>query len=545
MNLAQGFHSFKSLGSGFYVDVQLKRVHGARLVLFNQDLAKEFNITLPEKSSEIESLVLDWFAWFKDDQKTRDEHPNPSETKTFFATRYQDSDDKSPGSALGDGRAVWAGAITNRSSNNRVHYLDVVIKGIGITPLAWLNHPKKSHRDGKTGLTEAVHEYIYSLAAIKNGIDAPSPLAVIELPFFRKSTNEKAALIVRIGNHLRIAHYRYFASQPRQLEKIFEYGLKRDMGLPQDYPVDEQDARNYLDLIVTNLANEAAVYYDLHAVHGAPTFGNRTSSGGTIDLSTFVYLDAHHGEYRYMPGRTYSLGGKWGQHEQLFVLFSDLLKLLRRSQFKYAKAIPPDKASWDRFITTMERTLTGRWLKTMGLSENEIAALSDGTKGRFHKIMKAIYETPGIKKLKLHTGKTLMAAFEPRKILSHTARHFSKFNDIAFIWENLFKVHRNWATLNLSQAQPFITEYTQSVQQIVDELDNAGTIVGTWKYRSQQIQLSQRKELGADFFYGAERFAYSQKILEQIHQGQADWKVISSTAAAVVNQLVDQELAPG
>jgi uncharacterized protein YdiU (UPF0061 family) len=543
LNLAQGFHSFKSLGSGFYVDVQVKRVQGARLVLFNQELAKKLNLEIPEKTAEIENFVLDLFAWFKHEKQQNNEEINIAETRTFFATRYQDSDDKSTGSALGDGRALWVGEITNPNANNTIRYLDVVIKGIGITPLAWRNHPKKSHRDGQVGLTEAVHEYIYSLAAVKNGIDAVSPLAVIELPFFRDATGEKAALIVRIGNHLRFAHYRYFSNQPQQLEKIFEYGLKRDLGLPQNYMVTPQDVHDYLDLIVTNLAHEAAVYYDLHAVHGSPTFGNRTSRGGTIDLSTFVYLDAHHGEYSYMPGRTYALGGKWGQHEQIFVLFSELVKLLRSSQFKYANDISQEKFFWEKFRDTMKRTLTHQWLKRVGLAESEISALSDDAKKRFHNIVTALYETQGTRKIKLNRGKTLMAAFKPRKILSHTVRHFCKFKNIDFIWENLFRVHRNWGTLNLFQAQPFVTEYLKSVEQIVDELDKTGKIVSTWKYRSQQMRLSERRELGADFFYDSERFASSKEVLAQIHQGKADWKLISSTAAAAVEKLVDQGLA--
>lgn len=320
-------------------------------------------------------------------------------------------------------------------------------------------------------MTEAVHEYIYSLAAVKNDINAVSTLAVIELPFFRDATDEKAALIIRIGNHLRFAHYRYFSNQPQQIKKIFEYGLKRDLGLALDCLVTPQDVRNYLEHIVTNLANEAAVYYDHHAVHGSPTFGNRTSDGGTIDLSTFVYLDAHHGEYSYMPRGKYFLGGKWGQHEQMFCLFSGLVKLLRKSQFEYVNEISSEKYFWVKFCDKMERTLTHLWLKRLGLTESEISTLSADAKIRFYNTVKSIYEAQGIKQIKLNRGRTFMAAFEPRKILSQTARHLCKLKDIDIIWENLFRVNRNWGTLDISHAQPFITEYINAVQQIVDELD--------------------------------------------------------------------------
>jgi uncharacterized protein YdiU (UPF0061 family) len=140
-----------------------------------------------------------------------------------------------------------------------LQYFDVVLKGTGITPLAWLNHPKKNHRDGQVGLTEAVHEYIYSVAAKTNGISAVGVLAVIELPFYREADNEKAAIVVRVGNHLRFAHYCYFADNPSQLNSIFEYGLKRDMGMSLTHSVNACNVRNYLDFVVTNLSSDAAI----------------------------------------------------------------------------------------------------------------------------------------------------------------------------------------------------------------------------------------------------------------------------------------------
>ncbi len=81
--------------------------------MFNQELAKKLNLEIPEKTAEIENFVLDLFAWFKDEKQQNNEEINIAETRTFFATRYQDSDDKSTGSALGDGRALWVGEITN------------------------------------------------------------------------------------------------------------------------------------------------------------------------------------------------------------------------------------------------------------------------------------------------------------------------------------------------------------------------------------------------------------------------------------------------
>lgn len=520
------------------MDVAAEHVPDARLVLFNRQLARQLNLELPDSDDDLEAWVIEKFAWFNYGEAQSSTRHHKPKTRTFFATRYQDSDDKSVGSALGDGRAVWVEEIVIEQANGGFQYHDVVLKGTGITPLAWLNHAKKSHRDGQAGLTEVVHEYIYSLIAIENGIDSVAALAVIELPFIREAENEKAAIIVRVGNHLRFAHYQYFSEDSAQLEKIFEYGLKRDLGLALDHLVSNQDVRNYLNFIGNNSAKDAAAYYDLHAVHGAPTYGNRTSNGGTIDLSTFVYLDAHHGKYSYMPGNANSLSGDWGQTQQIFNLFSGLLKFVKNSQFKFVPEIEPVEYFLGKFNDTFEQILTRRWLNRLGLSDREIRILSELTKERFYEIVKSIYEAEGLKPIKLKQGKTVMAAFEPRKILSQTIENFENFADLFLIWKNLFKVDRHWASIRFLEAKPYIVEYLKSVTAIITELNASTETLAVWKKRSAEIKLSLRNEPGADFFYDAERFVASAEVLRQIQAG-SHWHIISETAAASALKLVD------
>ncbi len=52
------------------------------------------------------------------------------------------------------------------------------------------------------------------MAAETNGISAVGVLVVIELPFYHEVGNEKAAIVVRVSNHLRFAHYCYFLDKP-------------------------------------------------------------------------------------------------------------------------------------------------------------------------------------------------------------------------------------------------------------------------------------------------------------------------------------------
>jgi len=537
-SIAQGNHSFRSLGPDYSIDIEVEHVPDSRLVLFNKDLAQQLNLYLPESEQQVEKIMLENFAWFKHDNQ--DPKRVKSDTvKTFFSTRYQDSDDKSEGSALGDGRAIWVGEIINELESGQLQYFDFVLKGTGATELAWLNHPRESHKDGQLGLTEAVHEYIYSLAAKKNGINAVGVLAVIELPFLRKVDNEKAAIVVRVGNHLRFAHYCYFTDNAEQLKKLFEYGLKRDMGLPLTHSVSAQDIPNYLEFIVTNLASDAAIYFDVHAVHGSPTFGNITSCGGAIDFATFVYTDAHHGNYSYMSKGVNLLGGVWGQTEQFFNLFSLLVDSLKNSRFEHEAGIMPVEYYLESFNERFEQLLTSRWLIRLGLSEQEIDSLSIDNKEYFYDNVKLIYQLNGLKKIKFNQGKVIMAAFEPRKILSETAGHIEHFDNLRLIWEQLFKVNRSWGTYKLIDAKPYIKAYQQSIINIVDELKASKQVLAQWQQRSKAINLSARNEPGADFFYHSERFFASKDVLKKINCGNIKWLEISEAAELSTLKLAD------
>lgn len=532
-------HSYHALGEDYFVNIEVKPVLNARLVLFNKELAAELRLDLPETDSEIEAVILKKFAWFKADQQQNHLSDDNEHNTTFFATRYQDAEDKSEGSALGDGRALWAGEIISESETGCFQYADVVLKGAGVTPLAWFNHPRKTHNDGMASMPEAVYEYIYSLAAKASGIKVVGVLAVIELPFVREADNEKAAIIVRVGNHLRFAHYRYFSDNRQQLEKIFEYGLKRDLGFPLDYLVNAEDVSRYLDVIVRNLATDAAVYFDVHAVHGAPTFGNRTSCGGTIDVSTFVFPDAHHSNYSYMDGGVNLLGGDWGQTEQFFNLFSLLQKSLKDSHFKYADEILPVEYFFRQFKLKFEDVLTNRWLVRLGLSDDEINRLSVDTKECFYSLVKSIYEAKGSRKIQFDSGKIIMAAFDPRNILSGTAECLEDIDDAHLLWVRLFKVRRNWATYTFSNAKPYIKAYQKWIIQIVNELQATAESFAIWKQNSQKIGLAERNEPGAEFFYGSERFVVATEILQQLGSAELSWAELSNAAKDSISHLVD------
>ncbi|MGR9037622.1 MAG: hypothetical protein ACU83O_13715 [Gammaproteobacteria bacterium] len=192
-----------------------------------------------------------------------------------------------------------------------------------------------------------------------------------------------------------------------------------------------------------------------------------------------------------------------------------------------------------QFRNKLEEVLTYRWLKRVGLSDQEIDTLSNTAKERFYEIVKSIYEATRSKRIRLNKGNVYMAAFEPRKILSGTADCFESLDAIISIWVKLFKVNRKWGTYTLSDAKPYIVEYRKSIMGIFNDLKASKDTVAAWKRRSQEIKLSERHEPGADFFYDSERFLASEEVMHQIRQGNASWHKISQIAETSILRFVD------
>ncbi len=389
--IANSQHSLKNLGSEFYIDVPLAPVEGARLVLFNKDAAKRLGLEIPEDPAALEKMILKNFALF-----VNKEHP----TTHMMATYYLDSGKKEPGGALGDGRAVWTGE--SRSGNFGV---DFVLKGIGPTPLAWENHSDSGHKDGLQSMTEAIHSFIHSEANFRNGLDSTVDLAVIEIPQqkLNKYTGkmENATITLRAGDQLRVAHLSYHADNPENFKKIFNYAMKREFGI-------NDDIREFMKKFTVNLAEESARYFDLHAVHGSPTHGNRTLRGATIDMGTFRYLDANHQQYSYLFKRL-----KYKNQTDHFKMSLDkILYLSETAQLISRKTSKEISSSSEKiFQETYENTLKDIWLGRLGLTEVQMQGLSPQLKDEFYKATLALYQDEAISNTELSGQKVTRTAF--------------------------------------------------------------------------------------------------------------------------------------
>ncbi len=512
---ASGNHSMRSLGSDFWVDVPVKRVEGARLILFNHELATRLGLEVPEDPGALEKLILDHFAW------TVAKEGEPSERK-FLATRYQDSNSKAVGEALGDGRAFWTGEIKIPMKDGRILYVDFTAKGVGQTPLAWLNHSDPLHKDGLQSTEEAVHSFTMSEINLRNQLDTVGDLAVIELPMLKMDKHTKltakASMTIRVGTQTRIAHYRYFADEPKNFKKIFEYAIKRDLGLPLSKKLDKELVNQYLNEFSENMAREAARYYDLHAVHASPTAGNRTTRAATIDLGTFRYLDSHHTEYSYLFDQL----KLEKQTEQLETYVNDIYYYAQEAKYPIegSDVVTAKKT----FRRVFKAELTNQWLHRLGLDEPSIAKVPVKLRDRFFSLMKRIHETLGKKKVDLGGDRVAKAAaYEPREILRQAVEwqltaeaKGGFFTKKKIDWTPIFKSKAAWATPGKGTLGSDATEFGEFMEDLLQKLAPTPDKTKEWVARAEMIGAQKRLPPGRGFYD-----LYEAPALEAIRTGKS------------------------
>lgn len=446
---SNGRHSLQNLGEEFSLQIPVETVKDARLVLFNFEAAQKLGLDLPRDPQELEKLILEKFAIFVAQDPTKIEQNGP---RTMMATYYMDSGKKGPGEALGDGRALWSGEIKRTLPDGSHSYLDFVLKGIGQTPLAWTNHNEATHKDGLQAMGEGVHSFIISQANFDNKMDSTVDLAVIEIPLLKQNKYtgqmEKAAITLRVGNQTRIAHFAFFADNKEQFKKMADYVVNRELGRSVNSEVTALEVNQYLKKFAENIAVEGAKYIDLDAVHGSPTMGNRTTNGSTIDMGTFRYLDAHHGEYKYLFQR-YSFDQ---QNTFMKSYISYITGYMSQNQYFSGQIVANDELS-KIYDTAMRTELTKLWLERLGLSAEQIAKVPETIKQDFFDKIWALKHIKGKKQVTLSSQQITPAAFDVREIFPQLAS-LSVKEHLTSKDLGVFLTNRPWATLEIADIQP-------------------------------------------------------------------------------------------
>lgn len=507
----------------------MKKIEGARLVLFNHALAKRLGLQLPRDPKALERLILDRFAY-------RTALPDENSDQTFFATRYQDSGSKRPGDALGDGRAVWTGEVRVRRQNqpSETQFIDFVMKGVGQTPLAWLNHSDPLHKDGLQSMEEAVHSFIMSEINLRNELDSTADLAVIELPLEKKDKHTgkvaRAALTIRVGNQTRIAHFRYFSDRPELFKVIFDYCVRRDLGLSDGTLLKRADYNRYFERLAQNLAEEAARYYDLHAVHSSPTPGNRTTQGSTIDLGTFRYLDAHHVEYSYLFDQLKLKD----QTAQLRGYIDWVFQYLRSTSLTGLTAYRRDQTV-AMFYEAFERRLTDLWLNRLGLDSSQIAKVKPKTRKAIYSTLISLSEMTSPETTLFGDRKLHPALYDVRRVLKHSVEFVSGSTaDVSGLFEN----DRTWAlkATKGAAAKNLESAWVKTVRNVLKEVSANENDILMIVARAAVTGAIERYEPGRSFYLKHEK-----PVLDTLRAG-GDYGMNTRMALDAVRFLVDQRL---
>lgn len=444
-----GQSSFRDLGPGFSVTTKVREVEGARVVLWNFELAKRLGLTAQD-IRELEKLILKNFAVTTIGAE--------NSTREMFATKYQDydlEDLKYIGNPKGDGRAVWAGELRIPLENGRIAYLDVSLKGVGRTPLA---REKLSEADGTTNsqysdglqsMSEALRGFITSVSLNKNGVQAVQDLAVIELPFEKIESDtgmaHKAAITVRVGEQTRIGHVEYQLEQepnPLRFRRIFEFAVRRALGLGLNTKIQKENVQEYLRMVRRNLSAQAASYLDLNFVHGSLTRGNQTTAGRPIDFGTSQIFSGFHADLRYFNDQLY-IENQVRNIASYLVYFHKFAK-----KWEFGTQAKLESLASESYFREVTRDLVILQLQRLGLSPEEIRMLPHSLIKRFVGNTVDLLDTRSEHKLTVYGQEISPGVFDLNEILkSSMAILESPEAGQPAAWRNVFVTKRGWATL--------------------------------------------------------------------------------------------------
>jgi uncharacterized protein YdiU (UPF0061 family) len=542
---SEGQSSFVNLGPDYSVPVPVQRVRGARLVLLNQGLAERLGLSGTDLA-QVEKLILERFAITT--------NVNGSSKWHMFATRYLDYARKSLeelGNPQGDGRAVWAGEQQIKLADGRILYLDFSLKGSGRTPLARAVLDRGGEKglntqysDGLQSMEEAVRGFIASNTLARNGLESVQDLAVIELPIQKaigKSGNTaKAALTVRVGTQTRMGHLEYFTEEPEKFRKLFEYTVKRDLGLPLDAVVTDKVVGDYFLQLGGNTGKESAVYLDNNWLHGSLTRGNQTTKGVPIDFGTFEAMDAFHGEHKYLYERLFTKN----QSKDIYDYVERAYTMAKNAGFQSSVSLEQVKKE---FTHTYTEKLTDLRLQRLGLTEEQIAALPANLKSEFFNTTEKLALMPGKKPMEFYLGKIKPAAFDLRNILRESlkvAETGAASTDPA--WVNALIPKTSWNTLSESDLtkvpQGFkkapknaiytemARDYVASVVAIQKQLKNSGADLSAAVERATAISSQARPEA---------IFPSVEALMQAVRDPSRNFRENSRDAAKIVEALSD------
>lgn len=320
-------HSYAELPSIFYTRQEPQPVRAPRLVLLNDELAKELGLSAEQLRSPAGIGLLSGCRTLPGSKPLAQAYAGHQ--FGYFTM-------------LGDGRALLLGE--QRAPDGK--RVDIQLKGSGRTPYS-------RSGDGRAALGPMLREYVISEAMHSLGISTTRSLAVVATgqPIQRERELPGAVLTRVAASHLRVGTFQFAAAKGslEELRALADYAIARH---DPDLQGADQPYLAFLNRVISRQADLIASWQLVGFVHGVMNTDNMTISGETIDYGPCAFMDT------YDPA----------------TVFSSI-----DSQGRYAYGNQPAIAAWNlaRLAEALLPLLAEEQERAVTLAEQALAAFSD------------------------------------------------------------------------------------------------------------------------------------------------------------------------
>lgn len=263
----------------------------------------------------------------------------PENIRTY-ATAYAGHQFGNWAGQLGDGRAIFAGEITNKAGEKN----EIQWKGAGATPYS-------RHADGRAVLRSSVREYLMSEAMFHLNIPTTRALSlsftgekvVRDIMYSGNPQEEKGAVMIRTAeSFLRFGHFELLSAQKeiKTLTDLADFTIKNYFKNITSEGV--QKYKDFFSEVCRRTADLMVEWFRVGFVHGVMNTDNMSVLGLTIDFGPFSMMDEYDLNFTPnttdLPGRRYAFG-KQGQISQwnLWQLANALFPLIEDEKFLEAE----------------------------------------------------------------------------------------------------------------------------------------------------------------------------------------------------------------
>ncbi len=261
-------NTYTQLPECFFTLQEIKEYPSADLVIFNNNLANDLNITVPINDRKKLANILS--GNFQDKNMKTFSQAYAGHQFGHFTN-------------LGDGRAIMLGEHLSENGER----FDIQLKGSGTTPYS-------RQGDGKAALGPMLREYIISEAIHYLNIPTTRSLSVIKTgeDVFREKKLQGSILTRIASSHIRVGTFQYAAAQQDVsiLSSLFEYTVKRhyyDIQNSKDIHI------NLLKAFALKQISLITNWMRVGFVHGVMNTDNMTLSGETIDYGPCAFMNSY------------------------------------------------------------------------------------------------------------------------------------------------------------------------------------------------------------------------------------------------------------